>query len=497
MFHRSASRGAAVRTCILAVAACLALAPRATAASGDLVLYPTDATTIAGNWARVQSASGAGTTKMQSEDRAWSTVNAPIASPRDYFEASFSAPAYTKYRVWLRLRATGDSKYNDSVWVQFSDALDRRGDTVYPIGSTSALLANLATCSSCALARWGWQDGAYWLQQENIVQFPSTGTHRIRVQTREDGVQIDQIVLSPVTYMSSAPGSVTSDGTILPRSTSSSTDDIAAPAPAPTPAPPPVPPPSTPTTGSGTPVSVATWNVQVNDSSAAHARRVIGYLASMSPQPQVIVIQEAHKSQYNTYLDELRSRTGRSWSGAMLTHCPLGSWNGSTCTAAIDEGVAVFSSFRVVDSSTKWLPYADPYHAARAAVRLAIDVNGVTVQVFGVHLQVGNASARYSSMTMLKAWGRNYAAPQLAAGDFNADPDQIDTTAGMRPDFVDSWSVAGSGRGLTCNTPSPTMKLDYWFADASGRARVEWTYVNTSTGTASDHFPVVASFVIR
>lgn len=501
MFDRSASRGARVRTGILAAAVCLTLAPRASAASGDVVLYPTDATTIAGNWARVQSASGAGTTKMQSVDRGWSTVTAPLASPDDYFEASFTAPAYTKYHVWLRLRATDDSKYNDSVWVQFSDALNRGGETVYPIGSTQALLANLATCGSCAPSRWGWQAGAYWLQQEDIVQFPSTGTHRIRVQAREDGVQIDQIVLSPVTYMSSAPGSATSDGTILPHSTSSTTDGVAAPAPAPPPAPEPapapVPVPSAPTTGSGTPVSVVTWNVQVNDSSATHARRVIGYLASMSPQPQVIVIQEAHKSQYNTYLDELQARTGRTWTGAMLTHCPLGSWNGSTCTTTIDEGVAVFSSFRVVDSSTKWLPYADPYHAARAAVRLAIDVDGVTVQVFGVHLQVGSASARNSSMTMLKAWGRNYAAPQLAAGDFNADPDQIDTTSGMRPDFVDSWSVAGSGPGLTCNTPSPTMKLDYWFADASGRASVEWTYVATSTGTVSDHFPVVASFVIR
>ena len=163
----------------------------------------------------------------------------------------------------------------------------------------------------------------------------------------------------------------------------------------------------------------------------------------------------------------------------------------------IDEGVAVFSSFRVVDSSTKWLPYAHLDHAARAAVRLGIDVNGVTVQVFGVHLQVGNASARNSSMTMLKAWGCNYAAPQLAAGDFNADPDQIRHDSRHETRRRGLVVACRLGRGLTCNTPSPTMKLDYWFADASGRARVEWTYVNTGTGTVSDHFPVVASFVIR
>ena len=57
--------------------------------------------------------------------------------------------------------------------------------------------------------------------------------------------------------------------------------------------------------------------------------------------------------------------------------------------------------------------------------------------------------------------------------------------------FVDSWSVVGSGRGFTCSTPSPTMKLDYWFADASGKAQPVWSNVVTSTGTVSDHFPVL------
>ena len=82
-------------------------------------------------------------------------------------------------------------------------------------------------------------------------------------------------------------------------------------------------------------------------------------------------------------------------------------------------------------------------------------------------------------------------------GDFNADPDQIDTPSGMSPNFVDSWSIVGSGRGFTAFTPSPTMKLDYWFSDASGKATPNWSSVVTATGTVSDHFPVQASFTIR
>jgi len=75
--------------------------------------------------------------------------------------------------------------------------------------------------------------------------------------------------------------------------------------------------------------------------------------------------------------------------------------------------------------------------------------------------------------------------------------DQIDTYSGMLPTFTDSWSVAGSGTGYTASTPYPTMKLDYLFADGSGRAQTSWTYVATSTWTVSDHFPVVTQFTVK
>ena len=34
---------------------------------------------------------------------------------------------------------------------------------------------------------------------------------------REDGVQFDQIVLSPTTYLTSPPGGVSNDSTIVPK----------------------------------------------------------------------------------------------------------------------------------------------------------------------------------------------------------------------------------------------------------------------------------------
>ena len=115
------------------------------------------------------------------------------------------------------MKALNNSKYNDSVWVQYSDAL-ASGAPVYPLNSTSGLDVNLATDSTASsLNNWGWQKGAYWIAQTTTVTFATAGSHTIRIQVREDGVQFDQIVLSSARYLTSPPGSVTNDATIVPK----------------------------------------------------------------------------------------------------------------------------------------------------------------------------------------------------------------------------------------------------------------------------------------
>jgi hypothetical protein len=192
----------------------------ASAAQGDVVLYASDVKVMKGTWARVSSTTGAGGQLMTTPD-AGLTVTVPLASPPNYLEASFSAVANTPYHVWLRLRAKSNSKSNSSVWVQFNDALNTSGSAVWRIGTTSGLLVDLEPCSGCTTAGWGWQDSAWWKADYAVVKFATTGTHMIRVQTREDGAQVDQIVLSPVTYFTAAPGAATNDATIVPKTTTS------------------------------------------------------------------------------------------------------------------------------------------------------------------------------------------------------------------------------------------------------------------------------------
>jgi hypothetical protein len=189
-----------------------------TGASGsDIVLYASDVSAISGNWARVGSWSGAGGEKMQSNDWGWSSPDGPLAAPPDYFEAQFVPEANRAYRVWLRLRGGDDSKWNDSVWVQFSGSVNSSGSPLWRIDSGSALLVNLEPCGGCGVNGWGWQRGAWWLSDDGIVRFSSGSPQTIRVQIREDGVEIDQVVLSPVTYFDTPPGGASGDGTIVAR----------------------------------------------------------------------------------------------------------------------------------------------------------------------------------------------------------------------------------------------------------------------------------------
>ena len=814
------------RLCLLVLAvAAFVLMPQAPRAAGsDVVIYSTDVSNTQGNWSKVSDTSTAGGQMMSSADQGWSATAGALSAPANYFEATFSAQASTTYHVWLRMRASGNSKWNDSVYVQFSDAVDQNGQAAYRIGSSSGLVVNLATdATGSSLSGWGWMDHAYWTGQSPNVQFVGGGSHTIRVQTREDGVQVDEIVLSPSTYLSNAPGSPTADSNIVYKSSSSSSSggespflgspvtlpgtinaenfdnggegvgyhdttsgnsggqyrstdvdieassaggydvgwaaagewlnytvnpsssgsytvqlrvaspnggsihvgfntpsnvwtSIAVPAtggwqswqtvsmPATlsagtqqltvwfdtggvnlgpmtvssgsgtsgtsgsgsgstsgtespyggSPAAIPgtieaenfdnggegvgyhdttpgntggqyrstdvdiesastggydvgwtapnewlnytvnVPSAGTYTvqllvasgtggslhvgfntasnvwntvnipatggwqswttvttqvslgagtqqitiwfdtgnvnlnsitvvsggssssssgggsgsgsgssggSGGASTVNVAEWNIQINDGSESHARVAMDSLMAINPRPQIIVIEEAWTSMFNVYIDELQRQTGQTWHGAWAPMCDPGQWNGSSCNTTSFEGIGVFTTYDITSSGSMFFPFPDCWESARPAVRAALNVNGTTLQVFGAHLQTGGCeddmTSRYESMGLLKSWASNFSGPQIAAGDFNADPDQIDTTSGMLPNFIDSWSIAGSGRGFTALGGTPTMKLDYWFQDNQGRANVQSTEVITWTGSISDHMPLRATFQIH
>jgi hypothetical protein len=185
----------------------------------NIVIYASDiaATNLHGAWSIAADATSPNGKKLSTTDNGFITANQPLASPTHYVDVTFNATSGVPYRVWLRMKALNNSITNDSLWLQFSDAL-ASGSPVYPLNSTSGLLVNLATNGSGkSLNGWGWQNAAYWLTQATTLTFAASGPHTLRIQVREDGVQLDQIVLSPSTYLNSPPGPATNDSTIIPK----------------------------------------------------------------------------------------------------------------------------------------------------------------------------------------------------------------------------------------------------------------------------------------
>jgi hypothetical protein len=145
-------------------------------------------------------------------------VTTPSASPASYVDVSFVATNTETYKLWVRLKADGNTFSNDSLWLQFSGAVDANGRSYAP-GTTSGIEVVLEECSGCGLSGWGWRDEA-WGRAGAMglltLKFAKNGWQTLRIQTREDGVSIDQLVLSSEKYRTTRPGTVKNDATILP-----------------------------------------------------------------------------------------------------------------------------------------------------------------------------------------------------------------------------------------------------------------------------------------
>lgn len=170
------------------------------------------------NWQLIDDATAASGKALHDVNAGQPKVTIPSASPGSYADVSFIATNTETYKVWVRLKADGNHWANDSLWLQVSGAVDANGRSYAP-GTTSGIEVNLEECSGCGVSGWGWRDEA-WGQRDRIgtltLRFEKNGWQTIRIQTREDGVSIDQIVLSSEKYRTTRPGTTKNDNTILP-----------------------------------------------------------------------------------------------------------------------------------------------------------------------------------------------------------------------------------------------------------------------------------------
>jgi hypothetical protein len=176
---------------------------------------------VFGDWRAVSDSGAAGGAALHEPNASQPTVSPALAGPLNYFEATFAASAGTAYHVWMRMRADANATANDSVHLQFSDSTDAAGQPTARIGTTSSMSLVLRDGATGANPLgWGWTDNGAAALGANVY-FAATGTHTLRVQQREDGITIDQVVISSDTYLTASPGFRWNDVTILPERSAS------------------------------------------------------------------------------------------------------------------------------------------------------------------------------------------------------------------------------------------------------------------------------------
>jgi hypothetical protein len=188
-------------------------------ADQTIVLWTADLASglLHGNWQRTVDGTAAGGAGVRNGDLGAGKIAPALSTPQNYFEASFNADAGRAYHVWIRGRADGDSANNDSVHMQFNDSVTSTGTPLARIGTTgSAELILQPGSSGAPPSGWGWADNG-WGTPGFDIYFATTGVHTLRVQQREDGITIDQIVMSPDTFLTAPPGPRRDDSTILAK----------------------------------------------------------------------------------------------------------------------------------------------------------------------------------------------------------------------------------------------------------------------------------------
>lgn len=493
--------------------------------TSDVVMWASNvpSSSLHGSWFRESNASAAGQIALHNPDSGAGKLSTALASPVNYFDVTFNANAGTAYRLWIRGRADSDYWGNDSVFVQFSGSVNSSGSAVYRTGTTGALEVNLEDCSGCGLSGWGWQDDGWGVGVLGpLVYFQTTGTQTIRVQTREDGFSIDQIVLSPSNYLGGAPGALKNDGVIL-----SYTGATAPPANKP----PQVSISASPTSGTS-PLFVSFsssasdpdgyiasyyWqfgdNTTSNSSSPTHtysagsyqvyltvtdnlgATASAGVQINVSWPPQttsqikvlswnvsfgegtdavtnwnrtatwianfnadLVGLCEMPPDDIGTLVSLVNQKTGRSWYYYFVAKAP-----------GILEGNLILSKYPFVSTSSRYLSYE------RSVAQATVNIGGRNVNFFATHLDAYTASYRYQEVTEIQSFMSGFSEPRIIVGDFNAGPD-LSEAIHMAELYYDSWvnamnigtAVAYPDNPVYLHTRTRRGRIDYvWVSKGS------------------------------
>ena len=474
-----------------------------TTSATEVVLGVAAVASLRGDWQMVADSTAATGARVWNPDRGAAKLSSAAASPTDYFDITFNAEAGRGYRLWIRGQAQNDHYANDSVFVQFSGSVNASNVAAWRIGTTSAAVTSIEACSGCGLYKWGWEDNGYSSNGE-LIYFATTGAQTLRVQRREDGISIDQIVLSASTYRDSSPGLTKNDTTILTGATTTTSTTTSEPTTTTTT----TTTTETTSTSSGTAVKlrVMDWNIHhgVGTDGAYNIDRLATWMAKANPD--VITLNEAEK--YTSWGNEdqparfkamLESKTGRKWYMHFIQE--FGQWTSN------GKGHVILSVYPFESVGYSTITQSSGLNGAGAIGQATIIVNGRTINLFVTHLDPYDQGMRLIQAQDAIRYASGFAENRIMTGDMNAWPDQSSILE-LNKTYYDSWTVAaakGTAKGIWDITPFGATKkgrIDYIFFSKNAPNLVvldSWTPDTRDANghMPSDHRPVVTTFEVR
>jgi len=509
--------------------------PPPPAGASNIVIWASDVpnNTVNGSFSKVYDATAAGTTALQNPDAGNAKLAAPLASPTSYFDVTFNVQSNTAYHLWVRGKAISDSPYNDSFFVQFSGSVNATGSPVFRIGTTDGTCINLEEAAGYGLSGWGWQDNGWGVGvMGSNIYFASTGQQTLRLQPREDGFSIDQIVLSPSTYLNTSPGLLKNDTHILASTLGGGTP------PPPVNLPPLVTVSANPTSGvaplavsfsstaSDPDGSIASYSwvfgdgqtstqpypshtysaagtytarLTVTDNQGATASASVIITANPPSTGGVTLKVMTWNSQFNKGTDNLQDLDRQAtWIANMgadvvgMYELPvyagdnhaqqmrdlLAQKTGVNWTyfwigkfSGCTEGNLILTKWSIVSTSSTYLSYQ------RSVAQATINVNGKLINFFTTHLDPDSTAARIQQISELKAFAGNYAEPRIIVGDFNASPDWPEMPA-MFTSYYDGWNEA-FGAGMASAYPDNPVE----WQTRTRRGRIDYIFYSRGAST--------------
>ena len=451
--------------CLLAVLSHIA----SSQTDSNVVLYASQAPVRSGTWGVVADPTAAGGYAIGSPALGAPMVKTALANPANYFEITFSAESGRPYQLWLRGKSLGTTSHG-SVYVQFSDSQTGNGRAIDRIGTASAVTVGLQNCQGISQLGWSWHDNGV-CSLGHPLYFEKSGTHTMRVQLRQNGISVDQILLSPQQYLSSAP----SGSAILAESsplianvsratlnTTTTADSFSSLSSATTTS-------TTTSTTSTVPVRLKVMEANIfygghGTDDKINLTRVADWIVKMNPDV-VSLIEVLGGSNDPVLLAGLMKKlTGHTWYYSYVPKYP-----------GCNEGVMILTKWAIKSTSHYYMSYQMPIAEA------TISVGGKLINFFSTHFQWpdNDSYQRQVEAKQLVSFAGKFAEPRIIAGDFNAQ-DYTPEIKIILNSYLDGWMEAVSSHTASAYPDNPPSTLT-----RTRRSRIDFVFYAKSATNLS------------